>query len=205
MKDSKTFWDKRAEKYSRSPIKDQATYQRKLEITQEYLNSDSQLLEFGCGSGGTAIYHAPFVRHVVATDISGKMIEIAKQKAIEAGIGNIHFQQGTLDCLDADGGSFDVVLGLNVLHLLDDVDGAIQKVYQLLKKDGVFVSSTSLIGEVNRGLRWLISAMQLLGMAPYVSRFTKDQLIAKLKAAGFCVEREWRSSSESVFIVARKI
>lgn len=205
MKDSKTFWDKRAEKYSRSPIKDQATYQKKLEITQEYLNSDSQLLEFGCGSGGTAIYHAPFVRHVVATDISGKMIEIAKQKAIEAGIGNIHFQQGTLGCLDAHDESFDAVLGLNVLHLLDDVDGAIQKVYQLLKKDGVFVSSTSLIGEVNRGFRWLISAMQLLGMAPYVSRFTKDQLIAKLKAAGFCVEREWRSSSESVFIVARKI
>ncbi|WIO73499.1 class I SAM-dependent methyltransferase [Porticoccaceae bacterium LTM1] len=205
MKDSKTFWDKKAEKYSRSPIKDQATYQKKLEITQDYLNSDSQLLEFGCGSGGTAIYHAPFVKHVVATDISGKMIEIAKQKAFEAGVGNVHFQQGTLDSLDVQDESFDTVLGLNVLHLLDDVDGAIQKVYQLLKKGGVFVSSTSLIGEVNRGFRWLISAMQLLGMAPYVSRFTKDQLIAKLKAAGFCVEREWRSSSESVFIVARKI
>ena len=204
MKDSKQFWDKSAEKYVKSPIKDEATYQKKLAITQEYLNSDSHVLEFGCGSGGTAILHAPYVQHIVATDMSDKMIEMAQQKAIEAGVGNICFQQGTLDNFNVQDESFDAVLGLNVLHLLEDVGGAINKVHRLLKNEGVFVSSTSLIGEVNIVLRWLISAMQFLGLAPYVSRFTRSQLIAKLMEAGFCIEREWQTRHESVFIVAKK-
>jgi ubiquinone/menaquinone biosynthesis C-methylase UbiE len=204
MKDSKQFWDKSAEKYVKSPIKDEATYQKKLAITQEYLNSASQVLEFGCGSGGTAILHAHYVQHIVATDISDKMVEIAQQKAIEAGVGNICFQQGTLDNLNVQDESFDAVLGLNVLHLIEDVDGAINKVYCLLKNDSVFVSSTSLIEEVNIVFRWLISVMQFLGLAPYVSSFSRSQLIAKLMEAGFSIEREWQTSHESVFIVAKK-
>jgi ubiquinone/menaquinone biosynthesis C-methylase UbiE len=204
LKDSKKFWDKSAEKYVKSPIKDEATYQKKLAITQEYLNSGSQVLELGCGSGGTAILHAPYVHHIVATDISDKMIEIAQKKAVEAGVGNIRFQQGTLDNLNVQDKSFNAVLGLNVLHLLENIDGSINKVHQLLKNDGVFVSSTSLIGEVNIVFRWLISVMQFLGLAPYVSRFTRNQLIAKLVEAGFSIEREWKTSHESVFVVAKK-
>lgn len=204
MKDSKKFWDKSAEKYIKRPIKDETAYQQKLAITQALLRVDSKVLEFGCGSGATAISHAPYVECIVATDISDKMIESAQKKALEAGVKNIVFQQGTLDSLNFQDESFDAVLGLNVLHLLDDVDGAIANVYRLLKKDGVFVSSTSLIAEINLALRWLISGMQFLGLAPYVSRFTKSQLISKLTNSGFTVEREWQTSHESVFIVARK-
>lgn len=205
MKDSKDFWDKSAEKYIRSPIKDEATYQKKLAITREYLKSDWQVLEFGCGSGATAILHAPYVKRIVATDISDKMIEAAQRKMIEDNVDNITFQQGALKNLELQDESFDAVLGLNVLHLLEDVDSSIMKVRQLLKNDGVFISSTSLIAEINLVLRWLISGMQLLGLAPYVSRFTKKQLMTKLQKAGFTIEREWQTSRESVFIVARKI
>ena len=204
MKDSKQFWDKAAEQYIKSPIKDEATYQQKLAITQEVLRSDSKVLEFGCGSGATAIFHAPYVEQVVATDISDKMIEAAQRKAVEAGVQNIVFQQGALDSLKLQNESFDAVLGLNVLHLMEDLDGAIASVHRLLKNDGVFVSSTSLIGEINFAFRWLISGMQFLGLAPYVSRLTKSQLISKLLKSGFTIEREWQTSHESVFIVARK-
>lgn len=205
MKDSKEFWDKTAEKYIKSPLKDEATYQKKLAITREFLRSDSKVLEFGCGSGATAIFHAPHVKHVIATDISDKMIEAAKRKAVEAGVKNIAFEQGTLDSLNFQNESFDAVLGLNVLHLLEDVDGAITRVNQILRKDGVFVSSTSLIAEINFAFRWLISGMQLIGLAPYVSRITKCYLISKLMTSGFAIEREWQISHESVFIVARKV
>ncbi len=204
MKDSKEFWDRSSEKYIKSPVKDEFTYQQKLAITQEFLREDSTVLEFGCGSGATAIFHAPCVQHVVATDISDNMIEAAKQKALEAGVKNIDFEQGTLDSLKLQNESFDAVLGLNVLHLLEDVDGALTRVHQILKKDGVFVSSTSLIAEINFAFRWLISAMQVIGLAPYVSQFTKSELIEKLAKAGFTIEREWQASHESVFIVARK-
>lgn len=204
MKDSKAFWDDSAEKYVKSPIKDQATYEKKLDITREYLSKDSRVLEFGCGSGATAMLHAPFVKEIVASDLSEKMIELARQQAEQQGIEGIEFRQGTLATLDLAPESFDAVLGLNVLHLLDDVNETIQRVYDVLKPGGVFVSSTSLIGEVNFLFRGLISAMQFVGMAPYVSRFTQQQLLDMLQQAGFSIETQWRTSHESIFIVARK-
>lgn len=205
MSDSKKFWDRFAEMYIKSPIKDEATYQRKLAITKEYLRPDSKLLEFGCGSGATAMIHAAYVEHVVATDISDKMIESAQKKAAELGVRNVSFQQGVLEDLALQSESFDVVLGLNVLHLLPDVDSAIAKVSQLLGSDGVFISSTSLVSKMNFVLRWLLNGMHWLGLAPFVGHLTKEQLFAKLGSAGFTIEREWQPNQESIFVVARKL
>jgi len=61
------FLDCRAEIYAKSPIRDVKTYQEKLEVTRDYFNSESQVFEFGCGTGTTAINHAPFVGKIVAT------------------------------------------------------------------------------------------------------------------------------------------
>lgn len=204
MKDSKQFWDKSAKRYVKSPIKDEATYQKKLAITREYFTPESQVLEFGCGSGGTALLHSPYVKHILATDISDTMIEIAQQKAVDAGINNVSFQQGTLDSLNLEHESFDAVLGLNVLHLLEDVEGTIKKVHQLLKPGGVFVSSTGLVGQLNLAFRWMIRAMQLLGMAPFIARLSKPQLVESLTEAGFSIEHEWQPNHGSLFIVAKK-
>lgn len=82
MNDSAKFWDKIAEKYSKQPIADEAAYQKKLQVTQEYFKPDMEVLELGCGTGSTAIIHAPYVKHIRAIDISSKMIEIAQGKAV---------------------------------------------------------------------------------------------------------------------------
>ncbi|MFC6671109.1 class I SAM-dependent methyltransferase [Marinobacterium aestuariivivens] len=124
------------------------------------------MLEFGCGTGSTAIIHAPHVKHIVATDISEKMLDIAGRKARDAGVENISFRQGTLESLELEAESFDAVLGLNILHLLEDVEAAIARVYELLKPGGIFVSSTVLIAEVKLRWRLLIPVMQFLGFAP---------------------------------------
>ena len=73
MKDSKTFWDNSAQRYAKSRIQDEAAYRKKLEITQQYLQPDWSVLEFGCGTGSTAMVHAPYVKEVLATDISANM------------------------------------------------------------------------------------------------------------------------------------
>ena len=112
MKDSKTFWDNNAQRYAKSRIQDETAYRKKLEITQHYLQPDWSVLEFGCGTGSTAMVHAPYVKEVLATDISDNMLAIAAQKAKDAGIGNIRFQQGTLESINPPAASFDAVLGL---------------------------------------------------------------------------------------------
>ncbi len=204
MKGSKAFWDKSAPRYAKSPVRDEAVYQEKLAITREYFSPDSSVLEFGCGTGSTAIVHAPYVKQIIATDISQKMLDIAGQKARDVGVENIHFQQGTLDDLSFEKESFDAILGLNILHLLEDVDSALARVHELLKPGGVFVSSTALVSDIFFLWRLLIPVMQWVGMAPYVNTFGKETLISKLTQAGFSIDREWQPNKASVFIVARK-
>ena len=60
MSQSVKFWDKIADKYSKQPIADEASYQKKLNITQDYFKPDMKVLEFGCGTGSTAIIHSPY-------------------------------------------------------------------------------------------------------------------------------------------------
>ncbi len=114
------FWDWIAKRYARSPIADEASYKKKLQITQDYLGPGMEVLEFGCGTGSTALIHAPHVKHIRAIDISSRMIEIARGKAEARGAGNITFGQSSFDDFDAPDQNFDAVFALSILHLLEN-------------------------------------------------------------------------------------
>ena len=96
MIESDKFWDKKAEGYAKSLISDEETYHRKLSETQKYFTPDMRVLEFGCGTGTTAVNHGPHVRHIDALDISQSMLDIGRKKAGESNIENITFTRGTL-------------------------------------------------------------------------------------------------------------
>ena len=132
------------------------------------------------------------------------MLEIAEEKARDAGVENVHFQQGTLESLELEAERFDAVLGLNILHLLEDAEATIAHVHRLLKPGGVFVSSTALVGNLMVLWRLLIPALQAVGLAPFVKRFTRQSLVSTLTSAGFSLDHEWQPDKASVFLVARK-
>jgi ubiquinone/menaquinone biosynthesis C-methylase UbiE len=104
------------------------------------------VLEFGCGTGATAVQHAPHVAHIDAIDISEKMLEIGRERAAKSHIENIRFTRGTLSEFNAETGSLDAVLGLNVIHLLPDRQAVFSDVARILKPGGVFISSTACLG-----------------------------------------------------------
>lgn len=202
---SSRFWDKIADRYARQPVKDEAAYQKKLEITQSYLRPDMKLLEFGCGTGTTALKHAPFVNRILATDISARMLEIAEQKAETAGIGNVLFERSAIDGFSAPDNSFDAVLGMSILHLLADRDMAIGKVFKMLKPGGVFVSSTVCLGNTMKFFKLIGPLGRALGVLPLLKVFTTHELVDNIKERGFDIEYEWSpGKGTSVFIVARK-
>lgn len=198
------FWDKLAERYASQPIADEAAYQRKLQITRDYLRPDMDVLEFGCGTGGTAILHAPHVRHITAIDFSASMLAIARRKAAETGVGNLSFEQADITSFAAPQGSFDVILGLSILHLLADKDAVIAKVFRLLKPGGVFISSTTCVGDT-MGLFKLIAPLgKAVGLLPQLDVMTTAELVASLTGAGFAIEQQWQpGKGKAVFIVAR--
>lgn len=199
------FWDRIAERYSRKPIADEAAYEKKLEVTREYFRPDMEVLEFGCGTGSTAILHAPYVKHIRATDISPRMIEIAQGKAKAENIDNVTFEALSLEQLNVPDQSLDAVLGMSILHLLEDKEEAIAKVHSMLKPGGVFVTSTVCLGDTMKWFKFIGPIGHALGLIPMVKVFTADELLESLTSSGFEIEHCWQpGKGKAVFIVARK-
>jgi ubiquinone/menaquinone biosynthesis C-methylase UbiE len=199
------FWNKLADKYSRRAVADEASYQKKLAVTREYFQPDMEVLEIGCGTGSTAIEHAPFVKHIRATDLSTRMVEIAKEKARAAGIDNVTFEALSVDALDVPDASIDVVMAHNVLHLLENKEQAITDVHRMLRPGGVFASSTACIGDMLLPLRLIIPVGRFLRLFPLVKVFSVAELKDSLENAGFEIDYEWQpKKNAAVFIICRK-
>lgn len=202
---SRKFWDRVAVKYSKQPISDQESYQKKLAKSQSYFRPDMELLEFGCGTGRTAIIHAPHVKHIRAIDISPKMIEIAKSSAVTANVKNIDFEVQTIENLATPDDSFDAILGLSIMHLVQDKEAVLNKVLRLLKPGGVFISSTVCMSDMASFIRYVIPLMQFFGRAPFVAYFTREELLQSIKTTGFDIDYDWRPGKKgAAFIVATK-
>jgi 2-polyprenyl-3-methyl-5-hydroxy-6-metoxy-1,4-benzoquinol methylase len=205
MATNERFWDGIARGYAAKPVPNEATYQRKLDITRSYLNPDSHVLEFGCGTGSTAITLASNAKHIRATDVSAEMIKIAIEKATAEGIESVTFEKATLDDEKASGAPYDMVLGHSILHLLENWEEAIRQVHGLLKPGGVFISSSVCLGGVFRVLWPFLTIGAMMGKTPMVRFFTRARLTRAMEEAGFRLEMVWSPGrGPGVFIVAIK-
>ena len=205
MDRSVKFWDRIAEGYAKQPITDEASYQKKLQVTRKYFQPDMEVLEFGCGTGSTAITHAPYVKHIQAIDISSKMIEIAQGKANAQNIKNITFKQSSIDEFSVSDQPFDVVLGLSILHLLKNKEKVIAKVHKMLKPGGIFVTSTACLGDNMKWFKIIGPIGKFFGLIPFVKVFTVKELEQSLTDAGFAIDYQWQpGKNKAVFIVAKK-
>lgn len=206
MEYSSKFWDKVADKYAARPVTDEDTYQRKLAITREYLRPDMDVLEFGCGTGSTALVHAPYVRKYTASDLSGEMIRIAKSKLQDSPQKNLKFEVATLEDHVARQEQFDAVLGLNILHLLPDPQHAIRKAVQLLKPGGVFVTSTACLKDTLPWIRFIKPIGKAFGLMPYLHMLSRKEMETWLTEAGFVLPVKWvpEKGRHVYFIVAVK-
>lgn len=197
------FWDRFAERYSKQPVADEESYQRKLKVTREYFRPDMEVFEFGCGTGSTAIAHAPYVKHIHAIDISSKMIAIAQRKADTANITNVTFERAGIDAFEPPDTRYDLVMAHSILHLLHDKDAAIAKVERMLKPGGFFVSSTVCAGDTMRYLRFVAFIGRVFGLVLKV--FTGKELMDSIIKGGFEIDHHWRpGEGKAVFIVAKK-
>jgi len=199
------FWDRIAPKYSKQPIADETSYEKKLKATQALMHRDMAVLEFGCGTGSTAIQHAPFVGHIVATDVSEAMVAIGKEKAEKEGLTNIRFLQNGVEEFHDKSGSYDMILALNLLHLLPGRGQALSKFYDLLKPGGYLVTSTVCLADKRWFLGPLIKVLQWLGKAPYVSFTSPESVMDEARASGFECQEHWtHGRAKSLFLIAKK-
>ncbi len=204
------YWDRTASRYSlervgaRLRATDRSNAGQDLQVAQDYLGPDMEILEFGCGSGATAIAFAPFVKHILAIDISGPMLQIARDEAKTAGIDTVTFEQAAIEEYGASDARFDAVIGLRVLLYLADPDAVIAKVRRLLRPGGIFICGTSFVPGNPKWLALFTGVAAALGMLPRTRTLTAQALEASLAASGFTIEHRWAPNrGNAVTVVAR--
>ena len=201
------FWDRLAETYAATPVKDPAAFDRKKAITRDHLRPDSIVLEIGCGTGTLALEMSRFAAHVHAADVSPEMIRIAEQKKAAQGVTNVTFHTGTLDTLlPRLPAQLDAVWAYSILHLVDDRRRTLQTAFDLLRPGGTFISSNvCLAGSwVPYGL--LLPVLRWLGKAPRVHLYDRATILREIAAAGFTdvEEKDVGADRAVAFVVARK-
>jgi len=182
------FWSRIARKYAASKIADVEGYQRTLALTKGHLAPSAKVLEIGCGTGSLAVELAPLVAEYHATDYAQGMVEIAQERADEAGLDNLICQCVSIS--QNAGGPYDAVLAMNLLHLIKDIDAALLDVAKNLRSGGVFISKT--VTKPTTSMSWKMRLIllalpiaQWLGKAPYFRFEDAPSLDSRIRAAGF--------------------
>jgi len=133
------------------------------------------------------------------------MLEIAQGKADANNVTNVTFERSAIDDFNGADESLDAVLGLSILHLLDNKEDVIAKVHKMLKAGGVFVSSTACLGDSMKFMKIILPIGRFVGLLPLVKFFTPKDLEKSLTDAGFEIDYQWQpGEGKSVFIVAKK-
>jgi ubiquinone/menaquinone biosynthesis C-methylase UbiE len=202
------FWDRTSRKYAAGAIEDQAGYERTLDRTRALLGSGDRVLELGCGTGTTALRLAGDVQDYLATDISAAMIAIANEKHASDPVPALVFHAATAEALTPDAAPFNAVLGFNYLHLVRDLPGTLRRIHALLAAEGLFISKTPCVGDMNPLIRFALPAMRAIGKAPYAGVFRATELSQHISAAGFDVlateNHAAKGNDSRPYIVARK-
>lgn len=200
------FWDRTADRYSRSKIKNMDAYEATLDRVRAYLDRDFHMLELGCGTGTTALLLADAAETITATDISSRMCEIGREKAKSEGVDNVNFVEAAPENAPVREGGYDVVGAFNLLHLLQDRPAAYAAVRARLKPGGLFISKTTCLKGHYRLLRSIMPLLRVVRLVPYFSALSVEALEAEIEQAGFEIIEtgNYPDVPPSRFVVARK-
>ncbi|PIP21278.1 MAG: malonyl-[acyl-carrier protein] O-methyltransferase BioC [Candidatus Omnitrophica bacterium CG23_combo_of_CG06-09_8_20_14_all_40_11] len=125
--------------------------------------SFSKVLEIGCGTGNyTFLLREKFKKaRITALDISGKMVEVAREKLKDKDIEFIVADGESVNFPDED---FDLVTSNACFQWFENLEAALQKYKSLLKKDGLILFSIFgplTFRELNASLESLLQNMPI--------------------------------------------
>ncbi|WP_438711046.1 class I SAM-dependent methyltransferase [Aquimarina muelleri] len=205
MDKSEKFWNKSANGYDKEEMKDRDVRIKILEKTKKYLKKKDSVLDYGCATGILANEIAGDVEMVYGMDISSKMIQIAKNNASKLDIQNVKYTHTTIFDENYKSGTFDVILGVYLLHLLEDMPKAINRIHELLKPGGLFISVTPCLGK--RSLTGIsLSFFSKIGLIPSLKTYNISELEGSITNMDFkIIESEClQKRGQQYFIVAKK-
>jgi len=206
MSKSERFWDRTAQRCASQVSEEDTEAITTLAHTRKYLHANDVVLDFGCATGKYAFEIAPLVKEVHGIDISGEMITAAKQNAVEGNVTNVQFMQAEITDPRLEDESFDVILAYNILHLVEDPPRVVEKIKELLKPGGVFISVTPCLGAGGSLLGVPIKLLSFLRIVPVVHSFKTNDVETLISNARFdLLEIQTLSGSPSnIFLAGRR-
>jgi 2-polyprenyl-3-methyl-5-hydroxy-6-metoxy-1,4-benzoquinol methylase len=207
---STQLWDKLAKNWDKPGVNLGENDVKIVEHIKKYLNAEATVLDYGCATGTIALEIAGQAKSVRGIDISPRMVEIAKRKADERQVKNAEFLQATIDDERLKKESYDIILSLNVLHLLEKPQQAIQRIHELLKPGGVYISATPCRGENKLTSLFIfvpIFIITRIGILPKTSLLSVNGLEKAITGGKFQImEKDFLAQSPlaEVLITAKK-
>jgi ubiquinone/menaquinone biosynthesis C-methylase UbiE len=100
---------------------------------------NQQALDIATGGGHTALTVAPYVAHMVVSDLTPRMLEQARAFLLSQNVTNAEFVQADAENLPFAPASFDRVTCRIAPHHFPDVARFVQEVARVLKPGGIFL------------------------------------------------------------------
>ncbi len=161
-------------------------------IEEELLKERSlgNAVELGCGTGYLTKAIARNAERVVATDLSDKMLEVARVEL--RGLENVTVEKADCAKTSYAGESFDSAFLTNLIHVIDNPSQCLQESHRILRNEGalIVVDFTGYRLSIAKKLKLVFRYMRKWGVPPRVgtNRMSPDELMLLVQRAGFQVE-----------------
>lgn len=130
-------FDREASTWDQDPFKTKLAADIAQAMIEELTPSpESELLEFGCGTGLVTLKLQPMVRSILGVDSSAGMLGELDRKVKERGLTNVATRRLDIESGDSLAGSFDIAVTSMVLHHIRDLRPLFQQFFNVLRPGG---------------------------------------------------------------------
>ena len=155
-------------------------YKKMLGYSASLVNEGDSVLECAAGTAEISIAVSEKASHILCTDMSENMLDVAKEKCRKKGISNIEFAERNIFDLPEEDETYDVVIAANVLHLVENPENAVKELMRVLKKGGKLLVPTFITTKKDGSPMNLIKFYRIFGFNP-ASHYTPDSYLQMLK------------------------
>lgn len=204
MKDK--FWDNLSKNYDDNIKKRNHEFQKTIAAIKPWIHPLGSILDYGCATGEHTIEIATMSSFTAGIDISPKMIEIAQQKAVDRKVINAEFIVADIFSQQFEPQSFDTIIALHILHLVNDIPKVLDALHRLLKPDGSLILLVPCVGEWNVLLRSLMYLGGQAGLMPKIHQLKINDWENILQNQQFEIieSKAWNKQNKIQWLVTKK-
>jgi SAM-dependent methyltransferase len=146
-----------------------------------------RVLDVAAGTGHLSRAVAPFVREVVAVDMTREMLAEADREIRSSGLGNIILDEANASNLPYQNDSFDLVISRFAIHHFEKPEQQLDEMARVCKPHH-FVGIIDLLSPDERDLSEPYNRLERLRDRSHTIALTKDQLVTAMENSGLAVK-----------------